>query len=90
MTDSETKPEGKKERLSDEAHSDELSRMVERLWGLKTAIEGLLEAGIPADSIINGVYRLLEDVCDKMQACADAFYVDRQLRIGEERRARFE
>jgi hypothetical protein len=85
MTDSETKPEGKKERLSDEAHSDELSRMVERLWGLKTAIEGLLEAGIPADSIITGVYRLLEDVCDKMQACADAFYVDRQLRIGEER-----
>jgi hypothetical protein len=90
MTDSETKPEGKKERPSDEAHSDELNRMVERLWGLKTAIEGLLEAGIPADSIINGVYRLLEDVCDKMQACADAFYVDRQLRIGEERRARFE
>ena len=90
MTDSETKPEGKKERLSDEAHSAELGRMVERLWGLKTAIEGLLEAGIPADSIITGVYRLLEDVCDKMQACADAFYVDRQLRIGEERRARFE
>jgi hypothetical protein len=89
MTDTETKreeePESQQKRLTDLGHSAELGRMVERLWGLKTAIEGLLEAGIPADSIINGVYRLLEDVCDKMQACADAFYVDRQLRIGEER-----
>jgi hypothetical protein len=31
-----------------------------------------------------GAFRLLDDVCDKMKACADAFAAERQLRIAEE------
>ena len=30
------------------------------------------------------LFRLLDDVCDKMKACADAFAAERQLRIAEE------
>jgi hypothetical protein len=78
-------PDGEEERLTDLDHSEELDRMVDRLRGLETAIEGLnLEAGCPADFILNGVYQLIEDVCDKMQACADAFCADRQHRMAEE------
>jgi len=80
-------PDGEKERLTDSDHNEELWRMVDRLRGLETAIEGLnLEAGLPADFILNGVYQLIEDVCDKMRACADAFCADRQVSMAEERR----
>jgi hypothetical protein len=91
MSDTKTKreeePESQQKRLTDSDHNEELWRMVDRLQGLETAIEGLnLEAGLPADFILNGVYQLIEDVCDKMRACADAFCADRQPRMAEERR----
>lgn len=75
MTDSETKtekPESEEERLSDTAHSDELSHMENRLWGLNTAIRGL-EEDCDDDKAISGVIRLAEDICEKMVAVHAAF-----------------
>jgi hypothetical protein len=91
MSSTETKreeePESQEERLTDLDHSAELGRMVDRLRGLQTAIEGLnLESGLPADFILNGVYQLIEDVCNKMQDCADAFHANRQDSMAQERR----
>jgi hypothetical protein len=79
-------PDDEQEQLTDTEHSEELWRMVDRLRGLQVAIEGLLEGGLPADFIRNGVYQLFDDVCDKMQACADAFYAARQVSMAQERR----
>jgi NADH:ubiquinone oxidoreductase subunit D len=79
-------PDDEQERLTDSEHSEELGRMVDRLRGLQVAIEGLLEGGLPADFIRNGVYQLFDDVCDKMQACTDAFRAARQDSMAQERR----
>ena len=74
--------EGEQEQLTDTEHHEELNRMVERLWGLNTAIRGLdLESGLPNDLIVSGVYRLAEDVCEQMTACAEAFWAGRQIRL---------
>jgi len=77
---------GDEQQLTDLEHSEELDRMVDRLRGLQVAVEGLLEGGLPADFMRNGVYRLIEDVCDKMQDCADTFHADRQASMAEARR----
>jgi hypothetical protein len=78
MSDKETKlkeePESQQERLTDREHSEELSRMVARMWGLNTAIRGLdLDNSCPADFLVSGIYRLVDDVCESMEACAESF-----------------
>ena len=85
MSDTETKaedePEGEQVRLTDREHSEELNRMVARLWGLNTAIRGLdLDTSCPADFLVSGIYRLADDVCESMEDCAAAFNEERRLR----------
>jgi hypothetical protein len=84
----EEEPESQQVRLTDMEHCEELGRMVERLRGLQALIEGglNLDAGLPCDSIVNGVHRLVDDVCESMEACADAFHAARQGSMARERR----
>jgi hypothetical protein len=91
MSDTETKaekePESEQERLTDLEHGDELSRMVARLSGLQTALYGLdLENSEPSKSTVDGFFQLVDDVCENMKACAEAFSAERELRMAEGRR----
>jgi hypothetical protein len=45
-----------------------------------------LDAGLPCDSIVNGIHRLVDDVCKSMEARADAFDAARQGSMAQERR----
>jgi hypothetical protein len=79
-------PDGEKERLTDLAHSDELGDMVDRLYGVTAAIDAVFNDGPDMPLCATGAFRLLEDVCDKMQACAAAFEAEWLLRMPPEQR----
>jgi hypothetical protein len=76
-------PDGEKERLTDLAHSDELSRIRQSAWGLCAAVAGLREFNVTEDAY-SGVLRLAFDLCDEITDCAVAFKAERRLRLEEE------
>jgi hypothetical protein len=77
MSYAEAEDESQQERLTDLEHLDELNRMVNRLWGLNAAIAGL---NSDDDFDASGVWQLADDICDQMEACAEAFKAETLLR----------
>ena len=69
-------------RLSDLDHFDELNKMKMRLHALETAICGArsFDSGDERD----GILQLVDDLAEKMKACAEAFEAERKLRVEEE------
>jgi hypothetical protein len=80
-------PDGEKERLTDLDHTDELGDMVDRLYGVTAALHDSFDDGPNVTPCAAGAFRLLDDVCDKMKACADAFEAERLLHMPPEQRA---
>ena len=78
----EVEPVG--ERLLDNVHCDQLSDMRRCMWGIYTAITGLLE-DVNDKSAGSGVQQLCFDVCESMDAIYEAFSAEQELRRVEGR-----
>jgi hypothetical protein len=66
-------------RLQDNTHCDQLFDPRRRMWGIHTAVTGLLEDVINDDAG-GGVQQLCLDVCERMDAIYAAFSAEQELR----------